>query len=147
MLAFLLAELSKYYPSFGVDVVDDCIERIRIDLELNLFKRNQKRISMIKYLGELYNYHMVDSNLIFETLYFVIRFGHENKVPIAGIYCPIDRPDDFFRTRLVCTLLDTVNFKRMRGLKKLDLFLIFFQVEINPDCRCISLQKIHCRWI
>ena len=30
---------------------------------------------MVKFLGELYNYRMVESAVIFKTLYSVIRFG------------------------------------------------------------------------
>lgn len=43
---------------------------------------------------------------------------------------PLDMPDDFFRIRLVCTLLDTCGlcFDRGTAKKKLDFFLTFFQV-------------------
>ena len=30
---------------------------------------------MVKYLGELYNYRVVDSIIIFRTLYLLITFG------------------------------------------------------------------------
>jgi len=41
-------------------------------------------------------------------------------------------PDDFFRVRLVCVLLDTCGmcFDRGTQKKKLDNFLIFFQVGV-----------------
>lgn len=44
--------------------------------------------------------------------------------------CPIDMPDDFFRVRLVCVLLDTCGmcFDSGSQKKKLDNFLTFFQV-------------------
>lgn len=49
---------------------------------------------------------------------------------MAGKYNPLDLPDDFFRIRLVCTLLDTCGhcFDRGSAKKKLDFFLTFFQV-------------------
>jgi hypothetical protein len=34
--------------------------RVTLGLEQNDFKFNQKRIAEIKYLGELYNYKMID---------------------------------------------------------------------------------------
>jgi len=42
-------------------------------------------------------------------------------------------PDDFFRVRLVCVLLDTCGmcFDRGTQKKKLDNFLTFFQVILN----------------
>lgn len=51
--------------------------------------------------------------------------------PLPGQVCPIDMPDDFFRVRLVCVLLDTCGmcFDRGAQQKKLDYFLSFFQVS------------------
>ena len=36
---------------------------------------NQRRIAQIRYLGELYNYKMIDSSIIFSTLYSLLMFG------------------------------------------------------------------------
>lgn len=49
---------------------------------------------------------------------------------MPGRINPLDLPDDFFRVRLVCTLLDTCGhcFDRGSAKKKLDFFLTFFQV-------------------
>jgi hypothetical protein len=45
-------------------------------------------------------------------------------------------PDDFFRVRLVCVLLDTCGmcFDHGTQKKKLDNFLTFFQVIVNLVC-------------
>lgn len=71
-----MGALSKYHNEFSVAVVDDVLEEIEIGLEENNFKHNQKRIALVKYLGELYNYKMVDSHVIFESLYRISSFGH-----------------------------------------------------------------------
>ena len=76
LLAFLVAELARFYPSFGVAVVDNALEDVRIGLERNIFKHNQRRVGVLKFLGELYNYRMVDSVTIFDTLSLLLRFGH-----------------------------------------------------------------------
>ena len=112
-----------------ITIVDNVLEQITLGLELNDFKFNQRRISEAKYLGELYNYKMVDSTVIFDTLYRIVTFGHENSVPEPGKICLLDLPDDFFRIRLVCTILDTcgICFDRGSSRKKLDFFLTFFQ--------------------
>jgi len=49
-------------------------------------------------------------------------------------------PDDFFRVRLVCVLLDTCGmcFDRGTQKKKLDNFLTFFQVPTFPFLSYIS---------
>lgn len=50
--------------------------------------------------------------------------------PLPRQPCVLDMPDDFFRVRLVCVLLDTCGmcFDRGTQKKKLDSFLTFFQV-------------------
>lgn len=58
-----------------VRVVDGVLEDIRLGLELNLPKMNQRRFSGIKYLGELYSYQLVESNVVFRTLYLMLQFG------------------------------------------------------------------------
>jgi regulator of nonsense transcripts 2 len=56
-------------------VVDNVLEAIRIGMEINQPHYNQRRVAEAKLLGELYNYRMVESNIIFNTLYLVISFG------------------------------------------------------------------------
>jgi hypothetical protein len=51
--------------------------------------------------------------------------------PRPQIASPLDPPDDFFRMRLICTLLDACGmcFGHGSAKKKLDDFLVFFQVS------------------
>lgn len=98
---------------------------------MNQPKFNQRRISSAKFLGELYNYRMVESAVIFRTLYSFISFG----VNQDGSASPLDPPEHLFRIRLVCTLLDTCGqyFDRGSSKKKLDCFLVYFQVVFIPS--------------
>ena len=59
----------------AIQVVDGVIEDIRLGLEVNHPKFNQRRVSCVKYLGELYNYRMVESAVIFNMLYTFITFA------------------------------------------------------------------------
>lgn len=95
--------------------------------QVNQPKFNQRRISSAKFLGELYNYRMVESAVIFRTLFSFISFG----VNQDGSPSPLDPPEHLFRLRLVCTLLDTCGqyFDRGSSKRKLDCFLIYFQVS------------------
>ena len=43
--------------------------------QVNHPKYNQQRVSSVRYLGELYNYRMVESQVIFHTLYSLITFA------------------------------------------------------------------------
>jgi len=76
MAAFLTNELYRYYSEFGIYVVDYLLENIRLGLETNKFVQNQQRISEMKFLGELYNFKLIDHMVVFDTLYFILTFGH-----------------------------------------------------------------------
>lgn len=148
----LVYDLQKYHPDFSLSVVDQVLEHIRAGMEDNIFKYNQRRISTVKYLGELYMYRIVSTPVIFDTLWSLISFGHGRShlfgvcsviqadglllkiaqgLPVPGRSSPIDSMDDFFRIRLVCTLLDTCGacFDKGSSRKKLDHFLTVFQVR------------------
>ncbi|KAL5000944.1 armadillo-type protein [Aspergillus recurvatus] len=132
LLAILVSALYRYHQGFVIEIVDNILEYITLGLEQNDFKFNQKRIAEVKYLGELYNYKMIDSPVIFDTLYRIVTYGHEGGTPMPGKINMLDLPDDFFRIRLVCQLLDTCGhcFDRGSAKKKLDFFLKFFQYYI-----------------
>uniref|UniRef100_A0A4W5NFG3 Regulator of nonsense transcripts 2 n=1 Tax=Hucho hucho TaxID=62062 RepID=A0A4W5NFG3_9TELE len=124
-VANLLAGLVAYQEDVGIHVVDGVLEDIRLGMEVNQPKFNQRRISSAKFLGELYNYRMVESAVIFRTLFSFISFG----VNPDGGPSPLDPPEHLFRIRMVCTLLDTCGqyFDRGSSKRKLDCFLIYFQ--------------------
>lgn len=124
-VANLLAGLVPYQEDVGIHVVDGVLEDIRLGMEVNQPKFNQRRISSVKFLGELYNYRMVESTVIFRILYSFITFG----VSTDGSATPLDPPEHLFRIRLVCTLLDTCGqyFDRGSSKRKLDCFLVYFQ--------------------
>lgn len=67
-MANLLAGLVAYQEEVGTKVVDGVLEDIRLGMEVNLPKFNQRRIAQVKYLGELYNYRMVESADVFKVI-------------------------------------------------------------------------------
>jgi regulator of nonsense transcripts 2 len=76
LLAILVSALHRYHQDFVTTIIDNVIEYIALGLEQNDFKFNQRRIAEVKYLGELYNYRMVDHPVIFDTMYKIMTFGH-----------------------------------------------------------------------
>lgn len=74
-LASLLSGLAKYHDAFVIDVIDSLCENIQTSLERNDFREAPVRVRQIKLLGELYNYRLVDSNIVFDALYHLIGFG------------------------------------------------------------------------
>ncbi|KZT24214.1 ARM repeat-containing protein [Neolentinus lepideus HHB14362 ss-1] len=132
LLAMLAYDLQRYHPEFSVAVVDQVLEDIRRGLEQNVYNVNQRRVATMRYLGELYIYRLYSSSIIFDTFWTLVTFGHPEGRPLPRQPCPLDMPDDFFRIRLVCTLLDTCGmcFDRGSQKRKLDNFLTFFQYYI-----------------
>lgn len=125
-LACLVAAFVDYDDSIGTRVVDGVMEDIRVGLETNLKKFNQRRTAMIKYFGELYNYRLIESNDVFKVLYSLVSFG---VVYDPDFYSTFDPPENLFRLRLICVLLDTCGefFNRGPGKLKLDCFILYFQ--------------------
>ncbi|KAF5621260.1 regulator of nonsense transcripts 2 [Fusarium sp. NRRL 52700] len=131
LLGILLSALYRYHPAFVVKVIDNVIESMTFGLEQNDYRFYQRRIAEVKYLGELYNYRMLEHPVIFDNMYKIMTFGYGGP-PVPGKYIPLDPPDDFFRIRLVSTMLETCGmfFNRGAAGKKLDYFLSFFQYYI-----------------
>jgi regulator of nonsense transcripts 2 len=133
LLATLLNSIRRYHSEFVVLVVDSLLETITFGLELNDFKFNQRRLAEAKYLGELYIYKIVDHPVIFDALYKITTYGHEGGTPQPNSTNPLDLSDDYFRIRLVCTILETCGefYNKGQAKKKLDFFLAFFQYYIH----------------
>lgn len=132
LLAVILGTIHRYHQDFAISVIDDLLESITFGLELNDFKFNQRRIAEVKYLGELYIYRLVDSPMIFDTLYKLLNYGWEGGYARPGLYNPLDQSDDYFRIRLVCNLLESCGMYYDKGAakKKLDFFLTYFQYYV-----------------
>ena len=87
LLAILVGALFRYHQDFVISIIDSLLESITLGLEQNDFKFNQRRIAEVKYLGELYNYKMIDSPVIFDTMYRIVTFGHRKVHPSPESFC------------------------------------------------------------
>ncbi|PTD13453.1 Regulator of nonsense transcripts 2 [Fusarium culmorum] len=112
LLGILLSALYRYHPDFVVKVIDNVIESMTFGLEQNDYRFYQRRIAEVKYLGELYNYRMLEHPVIFDTMYKIMTFGYGGP-PVPGKY-------------KTCGMF----FNRGAAGKKLDYFLSFFQYYI-----------------
>lgn len=86
LLAILLGALYRYHPSFVVRVVSRVLESISFGLEQNDFKFYQRRIAEVRFLGELYNYRMLEHPVIFDTMYRIVTFGHGKSSFLDEVY-------------------------------------------------------------
>lgn len=83
----------------GTHVVDGVMEDIRLGMEVNLPKYSQRRVAMIKYLGELYNYRMVESSDIFKVIIDCLTYCKVYWIgKICGVCVPI--------FKVVCLMLN-----------------------------------------
>jgi len=121
VVSCFLACLKKELESFVIRVVDTLLEDIIQGLERDDYKENQHRILAMRFLGELYSFVVVNSDLIFMMLNTLIDLNKENKYP--------DSEDNGFRVRLVCTLLEACGskFGKKERRAKLDTFLRYFE--------------------
>ena len=74
-LANCLSAVSQFQPKIGHQVVDSIFEDIRLMIEINSIKYHQRRMAVVRYLGELYNYRTIDSAVIINALYLLISYG------------------------------------------------------------------------
>ncbi|MEW5315382.1 MAG: hypothetical protein WDW38_006816 [Sanguina aurantia] len=128
VITCLAGGLAHCHESLGIAFVDAVLEDIRWGLEHPVAGMYQKRTADIRLLGEQYNYMLCHSLPIFDTLYLLTSFGHETPERLAAL----DPPDDFFRIRLVCALLETCGcyFNEGAARKHLDRFLTFLQAYL-----------------
>jgi len=82
-VANVVSGLYRYHEEFIVDLIDSVLEEIRVGLEECDARKNQRRVAVLKYLGELYNYRVIESSTIFDTLYFLITYGHGMSPPTS----------------------------------------------------------------
>lgn len=144
-LASLLAGLTFYYDFVGHRVVDNVLEEHRLGLEINHTKLNQRRLCCARYLGEMYNFRVVDSGVIFNFLYSLVTFGVSYDLE-AQVPSFLDPPEHLFRIRLACACLETCGefFDRGLGKKKLDIYLTYLQryFLLKYEARCWNEETL-----
>ena len=132
LVAKLLSTLKNWLPHFVNSVVDGILEHIRIGLEFNNYRENQERISVVTYLGELFNEGIVESELVFDSLLMILTFGYPKGIPQKGIVSPFDSPSDLFRIRLLSTLVIVSNREHcLESSPRINQFVNLFQYYIS----------------
>lgn len=115
LLATLVATLSLYYGELTPRVVDGALHRFYRGLAENRTIEQQMRVMNVRFLGELYIFQVVNSDLIFHLLHTLITY-------------PCDR-NEGFRIRLACTLITTCGeyFSEVRDKQIFTRYLVYFQ--------------------
>ncbi|KAL4488508.1 hypothetical protein ABPG72_013076 [Tetrahymena utriculariae] len=128
LCAGLLSFLNTFRPTLTLRIVDDLLEKTIYGMEQNEVQEQQKRISVVRFLGELYLYQVVEIDFIFDLLYLCIEFGHEPFRTQEEIE-RIDSQEDLFRISMICNILEPVRqyITKRRTFPKMLRFLVFFQ--------------------
>ncbi|KAL1518668.1 hypothetical protein AB1Y20_002956 [Prymnesium parvum] len=149
IVASVISGLARYHEAEMLRLVDAVLERVRLSVDANDFREAQKRTCLVKLLGELYNYQLLDSPAIFRTLNQLLprdssTWGRVVPLPHVSAHAETDGampsarpllherepmadgPTDTSRLRLVCVLLDTCGQYFCNGARKrkLDVFLV-----------------------
>lgn len=132
LLTMVAGVLGRLHSWFRVAIVDTAFENIKLGLECNEFSRNQRRIAEVRYVGEMLIYKIIEPRGVIELLHLLLRFGHVEPHPMPGRSCAVDASDDYFRIRLVCTLLSTCGsyIRDAEGLKSIQQYAMYFQMYI-----------------
>ncbi|QHS73715.1 Nmd2p [Saccharomyces paradoxus] len=127
LLTKVLGGLYSYRRDFVIRCIDQVLENIERGLEINDYGQNMHRISNVRYLTEIFNYEMIKSDVLLDTIYHIVRFGHINNQPNPFYLNDSDPPDNYFRIQLVTTIL--LNIKRTPAAftKKCKVLLRFFE--------------------
>jgi len=75
VMAILLASLRTFHRPFVISLMDQIFEELDRSFERNDFKDSQRRIALIKFIGECYNYRVVRTNTLFDLLYRLININ------------------------------------------------------------------------
>ena len=95
LLACVLSGLFRYQEVAVVRIVDGALEAFRCAIERNDYREGQMRACLARLIGELYNYRLLDSAVIFRVLYWLIPenagvWGHV--VPLMHVAAHAEPP-------------------------------------------------------
>lgn len=77
-LADMFAGLKQFQPNLLTRLIDIVYEEIFRGMDCATSKRDyQRMIGLIKFMGELYNYIVLNANNVFDLLYLLIHYGHK----------------------------------------------------------------------
>lgn len=126
-IALVLAAIRQGHRNFVILILDHIFEQVFRGIEENDFKDAQRRVTVMKFLAECFNYKVIHTDTLFALLYKLINWDIcVNKEDPR--FAALDSVDDCFKIRLVCTLLDNLGkfFNKGKRALLMDRFLIFF---------------------
>ena len=127
-LAWLNYKLSSYYPLIVLRVIDTVSATIKHDFITNIYTNNQRRIAMMRLVGEFYTMGLVGMEFILDILMYTLIFGWHGipGLTTKTVYNAYDAPHDYFRIRLFGTLLSTCSHLLPRSHQTKTVISLFY---------------------
>ena len=75
VMAILLASLRSFHRPFVIQLMDQIFEELDRSFERNDFKESQRRVALIRFIGECYNYRVLRTNTLFDILYRLVNIN------------------------------------------------------------------------
>ena len=72
LVACTASALYRYHEGAMLRLVDCAVERARCAVDRNDHREGQRRMCLMSLIGELYNYKLLDSSMIFRVLYVLV---------------------------------------------------------------------------
>ena len=94
LVAELVAKLGRYHDTLLVTIVDELLEEIRAGLERTSPPKPQRLVACCKLLAELYNTKVLDTPVLFDTLFFILSFGYGASSSMAAAGDSVPRGSD-----------------------------------------------------
>lgn len=93
------------------EILEQVFEEILRAIERNDFKESQRRITLIKFVAEAYNYKLILTDTLFDLMYRLINYDIEERKEDIYLKSLDANQIDSFRIRLICFLIDSLDVK------------------------------------
>jgi regulator of nonsense transcripts 2 len=77
LAADAIAGLARYHPKLQSNLLDTITEEFFRGMDAPHKREPQRLLGLARFLGECYNFSMINSTIIFDFLYFFLNYGHE----------------------------------------------------------------------
>ena len=85
LICSLIKKMEPQVPTLLTHVVDEALYTFRANLARNKRAEHQERVGLCRLIAELHNQRLLQTPILFDTLYFILDCGHFGKRREAGI--------------------------------------------------------------
>ena len=128
-----LSGLSKYHPNVIVRLVDSVIEELHRGLESPHKREQQKLVSYVRLISELYNFNAVSSTTVFDVMYLILSCGYHDEATSSA---------QLLEAFTVCTASPTASALMVESIFERRKFDTRRPCDIDVPTDCFRVQLI-----